>query len=165
MTTDVERREALDLVKLDYERTLAFIDGVVSISSGIRRMAVTVYLALAAVALDRDSWELFCCAIAATGLFWFLDAYHGWLYREGLLRGRKLERLLRLRYSQMLDEDDEDAEADLNEGLEKHRFGHLLTIPPFRFRSLFQARPRRVFIALYGSMLFGATAGALVTAL
>jgi hypothetical protein len=168
MRTDTEadtRAELIDLVRVDYETTRSLIDGVVRTSLALRGVGLTVILALLSFAAGKSSAPVAICALAAVVLFLYLDAYHGWLYAEGLRRAHELERILSLRYKE-LERGDDDPEIgfDLDVALAIHRFGQYSNFPRFELRKLTQARPRRLYGVLYGG-LFGLATATVVYAL
>lgn len=158
MTTVAEqwidsRAEQVDLVKTDYEATRSVIDGVVRTSIALRGIALTLVLALLTFAIDRSSIPIAACALAAAGLFLYLDAYHGWLYAEGLRRAHELEKILALRYKELERGGvDPDISIDLDIALAQHRFGQYSNFPRFRLKQLRRARPVPVFAVLYGGL-------------
>jgi hypothetical protein len=156
MTTDIEidtRGQLIDLIRADYETTCSLIDGVVRTSLALRGVGVTVILALLGFAVENSSAPVAICALAAVGLFLYLDLYHGWLYAEGLLRAHELERILTLRYKELeRGGSDSDVSLDLDVALATHRFGQYSNFPRFRLRLLTRARPKTAYVVLYGSL-------------
>lgn len=164
-TEATARAELIALVRVDYETTRSLIDGVVRTSLALRGVGVTLILALLGFAADHSSLPVALCALAATGLFLYLDAYHGWLYVEGLGRAHELERLLALRYKELERAgDDPDVESDLDVALATHRFGQYSNFPRFRLRLLVRARPQAVYAVLYGSLASLSVAAIVYTA-
>jgi hypothetical protein len=159
--TDLEadtRSELIDLVRVDYEATRSLIDGVVRTSLALRGVGVTLILALLGLATQKSSEAVALCAFVAVGLFLYLDAYHGWLYAEGLRRAHDLEHILALRYKELERGDDTDISLDLDVALASHRFGQYSNLPRFRLRRLTRARPKTMYVVLYGSLFGLATA-------
>jgi hypothetical protein len=152
------RAALVDLVRADYDATRSLIDGVVRTSLALRGVGVTLILALLGLAVQKSSEALALCAWATVGVFLYLDAYHGWLYAEGLGRARGLEHILALRYKELERGDDPDVGADLDIALATHRFGQYSNLPRFRLRHLTRARPKALYAVLYGSLFGLATA-------
>lgn len=166
---DVEvtaRGQLIDLVRIDYEATRSLIDGVVRTSLALRGVGLTLTLALLSFAVEQSSLPTALCALAAVGLFFYLDAYHGWVYAQGLRRAHELEHLLALRYKELERAgDDPDVTLDLDVALAAHRFGQYSNFPRFRLRLLKHARPKTVYAVLYGSLAGLSVAAALYSAL
>jgi hypothetical protein len=150
---EARRAELVALVRTDYDATQSMIDGVVRTSIALRGVGMTLTLALLGYAVAHSSALLGLLGLASTWLFLYLDAFHGWLYDESRRRARSVERVLRLRYQQLeRGDEDPDAELDLDRALATHRFGQYLALPRFRSRSLLQARPRALYLLVYGSL-------------
>jgi hypothetical protein len=163
---EARRAELVALVRADYDATRSLIDGVVRTSIALRGVGVTLTLALLGYAVAHSSFALGLLGVASTWLFLYLDAFHGWLYDEGRRRARSVEHVLRLRYQQLeRGNDDPDAGRDLDRALAAHRFGQYLALPRFRWRFLRQARPRSVYLLVYGSLTGLAVAAAVYGAL
>lgn len=158
---EIETRERLvDLVKLDYEATCSLIDGLVRTSLGLRAAALTLIVALLGFAVERLSWAVALCALGATALFFYLDAFHGWLYAQARQRAREMEHLLSLRYKELERRDDPDVTFDLDVALATHRFGQYSSFRSFKFRSLSKASPRKIYAVLYGALAVSSAAAA-----
>jgi hypothetical protein len=150
---EMRRAELVALVRADYDATRSMIDGVVRTSIALRGVGMTLTLALLGYAVAHSSCVLGLVGLASTWLFLYLDSFHGWLYDEARRRARSVERVLRLRYQQLeRGDEDPDAGRDLDRALAAHRFGQYLALPRFRWRSLGQARPRVVYLLVYGSL-------------
>lgn len=164
---ETRRAELVALVHADYDATRSMIDGVVRTSIALRGLCVTLTLALLGYAVAHSSFALGgLLALASTWLFLYLDAFHGWLYDEARRRARSVEHVLRLRYKQLeRGDEDPDARRDLDRALAAHRFGQYLTLPRFRWRLLLRARPRAVYVLVYGSLTVLAIAAAAYGAL
>jgi hypothetical protein len=160
------RAELVALVRADYDATRSLIDGVVRTSLALRGLGMTLTLALLGYAVAHTSIALGLLGLASTWLFLYLDAYHGWLYDEARRRARAVERILRLRYKQLeRGDEDPDVGRDLDHALAAHQFGQYLALPRFHWRLLRQARPRPVYVLLYGSLTALAIAAAVYAAL
>lgn len=147
------RAQLIDLVQADYETTRSLIDGVVRTSLALRGVGVTLILALLGFAVENSSAPGAICGLAAVAFFLYLDAYHGWLYSEGLVRAHELERILALRYKELeRGGDDPDVTLDLDVALATHRFGQYSNFPRFRLQRLTRARPKAVYAVLYGGL-------------
>jgi hypothetical protein len=153
MNAESRRSELIALVREDYATTRLLIDGVVRTSLALRGVGLTLTLALLGYAVAHSSVIVAALALPSVWLFLYLDAYHGWLYDEGRRRARDVEHLLRLRYRQLeRGDEDPDAEHDLDRALGRHELGQYLALPRFRYRYLLRARPRAVYVAIYGSL-------------
>jgi hypothetical protein len=164
MTDKPPDRQAqlIALIERDYDATRSLIDSVISTSVQLRVIAMTLTVALLGFAVERSSFPVALCAIASTLLFAYLDAYHGWIYAQALARARKHERILRRRYRQLeRGADEPDSTHDLDLALAKHQFGQYLALERFRLRSLGRARPRSIYLGLYGGLLALAVAAAI----
>lgn len=158
MVTD-SQRELLRLVELEYQQAGEFIRSVVATTATIRGWAVTTWLALLGFAIERESAELSLLAIPLAGLFWFLDSYHSWLYRDALRYARSLERISSSYYDFLSRGDvDDDLEADLAEELGAHRFGLYSNFRRFAWTHLRAARPRIILLWFYTALVVGAIA-------
>lgn len=153
MNDETRRSELIALIVKDYAATRSLIDGVVRTSIALRGVGMTLTLALLGYAVAHPSIIVAVLALLTTWLFLYLDAYHGWLYDEGRRRARDVEHVLRLRYRQVeRGDDDPDAEDDLDRALGKHKLGQYLALPRFRYTYLLRARPRMVYVMVYGSL-------------
>lgn len=147
------RAELIALVMTDYETTRSLIDGVVRTSLALRGVGLTLILALLTFAVQESSLPIALCAVAAVGLFLYLDAYHGWLYAEGLRRAHELEHVLALRYKELERGGvDPDITLDLDVALAMHRFGQYSNFTRFRLPLLKRARPVAIYAVLYGTL-------------
>lgn len=153
MNDETRRVDLIVLVQEDYTATRSLIDGVVRTSIALRGIGMTLTLALLGYAVAHSSVIVAALGFPTTWLFLYLDAYHGWLYDEGRRRARDIERLLRLRYRQIERGDEEaDGERDLDRALAQYEPGQYLALPRFRYRFLLRARPRVVYLGVYGSL-------------
>lgn len=136
-----EEIEALvALVKLDYEHTLGFIDGVVRVSTSIRTIATAGWLALIAAAVQTGHGWLAVLASVGVGVLGLQDAYHGWLYAEARKRAVELERLLEGYYKYLQRTTQAGAAADLLKRLHNHRFGQRSRVPSLSRRGVVDPR-------------------------
>jgi len=163
MADDEQRTaELVRLVERDYDQTTEFIRSVVGTTTTIRGWAITVWLAVIGVAIERGSWELSLFAVTALLPFAFLDAYHSWLYSQALRHARALEDLSAAYYRAVeRGEDDEDILLDFEASLAAHTFGMYSHFRRFEIPELRAARPRAVFFAFYPGL---ATVGLTVVA-
>jgi hypothetical protein len=144
----------LDLLKLDYEQTSEFIQGVLSVSNSLRGWAITLSLGLVGFGFDRHSVGLCVIAVAVSVTFAALDGYHGWLYSEAVHHLNGLERIWRLYYTSLGPTGgDPLAARQLKVAFGSHVFGFLSRIPPFSLGRLRAARPAVVFLLLYPSLI------------
>lgn len=163
---EARHAELIGLVHADYDATRSLIDGVVRTSIALRGVGMTLTLALLGYAVAHSSFALGLLGLASTWLFLYLDAFHGWLYDEARRRARSIERVLRLRYQQLeRGAEAPDAGRDLDRALAHHQFGQYLALPRFRLRYLRRARPRAVYLLVYGSLTGLAIAAAAYGAL
>src|SRR5690349_6560628 len=107
--TDI-RSEQVRLVELDYERTTKLTEGILASGINLRGWAVTLTLALIALAFERSLWPISALSIVLIFLLGIADAYYGWLYSEVLSHGLNAERLLH-RYYAALSRGDDDPDA------------------------------------------------------
>lgn len=153
MNDETRRTGLIDLVREDYAATRSLIDGVVRTSIALRGVGVSLTIALLGYAVAHSSVIVAALGLPTTWLFLYLDSYHGWIYDEARRRARDIERVLRLRYRQVeRGDEDPDAERDLDRALGQHKLGQYLALPRFRPRYLLRARPRVVYLAVYGSL-------------
>lgn len=149
MVNDNER-ERVRLVEVDYANTSDFIKSVVTISSTIRGVAVTIWLALLGFSVQQGLWELAVLAAIVAAVFWLLDGFHGWLYAEALTHARAAEKVTSLYFNALSrGEDNKRALTDFRAELRSHRFGLYNNIRAFRPRDLLMARPRVFYVVLY----------------
>lgn len=149
MVNDNER-ERVRLLEVDYANTSDFIKSVVTISSTIRGVAVTIWLALLGFSVQQGLWELAALAAIVAAVFWLLDGYHGWLYAEALAHARAAEKVTSLYFNALSrGEDNKRALTDFRAELRFHRFGLYKNIRAFRPRDLLMARPRVFYVVLY----------------
>ena len=143
-------KELVRLVELDYERTAEFINGVTTTMATIRGWAITIWLAILGIGLERSLWQVTLLAAASAGVFLLLDGYHAWLYGEALAHAAKLERLSG-KYFDSLGRGavDDDVELDFQVALESHRFGMYRNFRRFRFKDLRFVKPYVFFRAFY----------------
>src|SRR5256885_784892 len=80
-----------DVVKLDYERTAAVVDGVSRTRTTMRGAAITAYAAFLSLAVQQKSWALAAGAAVVATLFGCYDVYLGWLSHSALRRANRLE--------------------------------------------------------------------------
>lgn len=115
--------ELVELVKFDYQHSMAFIDGVVRVSIGLRTIAMAGCLALLAAAMQVDQPFLAFFAFLAAAALGAQDAYHGWLYAEARDHVRKMEDLIGSYYRLVQGKASTAREAELLKQLRKHRIG------------------------------------------
>lgn len=143
-------KELVRLVELDYERTAGFINGITTTMATIRGWAITIWLAVLGIGLERGLWQVALLAAASAGVFLLLDGYHAWLYGEALAHAAKLERLSG-KYFDSLGRGaaDEDVELDFEVALQAHRFGMYRNFRRFRLRDLLFVKPYIFFRGFY----------------
>jgi hypothetical protein len=157
-----EARQLAELVKFDYERTMAFIQGVVGVSANVRSIGIGGWFLLVAAAINNQRWELAAIALAAILVFGVIDAYHGWLYAHALDRATDMENALG-EYARWLTRTaDADLGATALAGLRGHEFGQLRNLPRFRIAMLGNARPTLVYRRLYPALVVLAAGAAVV---
>ena len=137
--------DQLGVIRLDYEQSLRFIDGVVRISSTIRQTTMTAGVALIGLSIQNKSPALALAAVALGLLMGLYDAYHGWLYSRALERVTAMEGILRAEKSAYARIDDEAVVTRLEELVDDFRVGPLTNLPRFGPTSLLEARPRLMY--------------------
>ncbi len=148
------KRELVRLLEIDYKNTNEFIKGVVATSVTIRGWSITLVLALLGVAFDRHLWQVAALTAVFAMMFALMDAYHSWLYSQGLNHAGFIERILGLYYVSMSrGRDDPEAVEEFETELEVYRFGLTSNLVRFRWLSLGQARPRLMLGILYSVLL------------
>jgi len=146
-----DRSKLIALIEVDYDATRSLIDGVVRTSLALRGVGLSLSLAILTFAAQQSSVPIAACGLVAVVLFLYLDAYHGWLYAEGLKRAHELEHVLALYYKALeRGGDDPDVELDVDVALASHRFGQYSNISRFKLDMLRKARPKAVYVVLYG---------------
>ncbi len=159
MIPDLEKKELIRLLEVDYKNTNEFIKGVVATSATIRGWSITLVLALLGLAFDRHLWQVAALTAAFVMMLALIDAYHSWLYSQGLNHARFIERILSLYYVSMSrGRDDPEAVEEFETELEVYRFGLTSNLVRFRWSSLGQARPRLVLGILYSVLLLASLA-------
>ena len=78
------RSQLLALIRLDYEGSLQFVDGVTRISSTIRQTAATAGVTLIGLTIQDKRSALGTAAAVLALLLGLMDAYHGSLYNQTL---------------------------------------------------------------------------------
>jgi hypothetical protein len=149
-----DKEKLAKLVELEYERVAKFIDGVIATEATIRGWAVTIWLAVVGLAFSQSLWELGVVAAGVGATFFFIDAYHAWLYGEAIVLANELERLTASYYDSFGRlAGDNDAETDLRVALETHRFGLYRNLKRFRLRDVLFARPAVFFRFFYPALI------------
>jgi hypothetical protein len=142
------------LVELDYERTSKLTEGVLASGINFRGWAVTLTLALIALAFERNLWPISALSIVLILLLGIADAYYGWLYAEVLSHGLNAERLLHLYYAALSrGGDDPEAFDECEDALAAYKFGSFSEIKRFAVRDLSRFRPKLVFTISYATLL------------
>ena len=137
-----ELRLQFEVIKLDYERTMGFIDGVVRTSVALRTGCATIFLAFLGTGVQQGSWA-FCGAAAVVSLvFLVADSYYGNLYQQTLHRANDLERLFQARLRVLDRSYDPYPQQRLQASLEQYDFGVLTNIPVVRPSALIGTRSR-----------------------
>ena len=127
-------QQQFEVVKLDYERTVALIDRVVRSRMAVRALVAAGYLALLGLSIEQDSPVLAVSTAAGTLLAAFNDAYLGWIYRETLRRANGLERLFQHRMRALDRAYDPYPAQRMRVELERYEFGVYATFPRFHIR-------------------------------
>jgi hypothetical protein len=118
-----------EIVKLDYERTLALLDGLSNRSMALRAAGVAGYLTLLSLGINQGSAAICLAAAALLSTFAYLDAYNRTLYDFGVTRANDLERLFQHRFRTLDRPYDEYPSNRLRVLLESYRFGVLGNLP------------------------------------
>jgi hypothetical protein len=149
MVSDHER-ERIRLVEADYASTTDFIKSVVTTAAAMRGLAVTIWLGLVGFAIQQRVWELALLAVIVAAVFWILDGYHGWLYRQALVHAQAAEAVTASYYRALSrGEDAEYVVLDFKGALRSYSFGLYRSIRAFRPRDLLEARPTLFYRVLY----------------
>ncbi len=90
---DADRKEMLQLVEAEYDRTTKFIEGTVGTTTSIRGWAITVWAALLGAAFSTKLPVLAYLGFLAVVAFALVDTYYSSLYVQTLTRARELERI------------------------------------------------------------------------
>jgi hypothetical protein len=153
--------QQFDVVKLDYERTVALIDSVVRTRMALRALVAAAYLTLLGLAIEQRSPVLAVSAAVGTLLAGLNDAYLGWIYREALRRANGLERLFQHRMRALDRAYDPYPAQRMRMELERYEFGVYATFPRFRV-ALLKASIAWSTVASYLALLVVAIVTALL---
>jgi hypothetical protein len=150
-----------DLVRVDYERTLGFLDSVVRTRTTLRAAAVTAYAALFGLGIQETSWAV-CGSAALVALgFFLLDAYDGYQYMNALRRANDLERLFQARLRALDRLYDPYPARRLRTAVERYQFGVLTQLPRTTIPAFLKAATRGVIMS-YGFAVLAAIVAAFV---
>lgn len=152
---DLEQKEMLRVVELDYEKTIKLVEGIVATSFTIRGWGVALSSALSGWTFQTQFWQIAVLAVVVTLLIAFMDGYHSWLYAKTLQHAQALERVLGLYYAALArGEDDPAARREFEVAILAHQFGRFAEIQKkFGLRAFREARPRIILVVLYGTLL------------
>lgn len=157
-------RDLMLLLLVDYEATRLRVADFAKAAATVRAAAIAVVLALAGAALDRHSAGLGGCAIAATLLFYYLDAYHGWLYTRERERARQLEVIIDRRYKSLARGAESKRDLiQLERSLGAHRFGPHTASEKVTPKKVVQARPVILYAGVYGTLMLIAVVTTIAT--
>jgi hypothetical protein len=158
MNSDTQK-ELVRVVELDYEQTTKEIESIISSSFTIRGWGITLSSALIGLTFQAKQWRIAVLAAVVTLLIAFVDGYHSWLYAKVLQHANNIEIVMRYYYAFLARGDvDDQARIDFLGKLLAHRFGKFTEIRKgFTLSNLREARPRRVIVTLYGTLLVCAT--------
>jgi hypothetical protein len=147
-------KELVRITELDYDRTTKFIEGVVGTSATIRGILLTAWVAVITLAFDTGNWTIAAASFAIVVVLGTLDAYHSWLYNQGLGHAVKLEDLGRA-YHRALSRggDDPHADVDFEVKLQDDPYGLYHSLGKFKWKDLREIRPRIFFQILYPALL------------
>jgi hypothetical protein len=147
-------KELVRIVELDYDRTAKFIAGVIGTSTTIRGILLTAWVAVITLAFDTGDWTIAAASFAIVVVLGVLDAYHSWLYNQGLGHAVELEDLSRA-YHRALSRggDDPDADVDFAVKLQDDPYGLYHSLRKFQWKDLGEVRPRIFFQVLYPALL------------
>jgi hypothetical protein len=148
-----------EVLKLDYERTLALLDGIVRVSTTLRTTAVTAFAALVGVGVHEKSWALMIAASLLEVFFWISDSYQQVVYRGALRRANALERLFQHRLRTLDRPYDPYPRQRLRKEMAKYRFGALGNLREVRLGDALRRRPDG-FAMLLLLLAIGALIGA-----
>lgn len=154
---DLDHKELLRLLELDYEKTTKSIEGVIGTTFTIRGWGITLVSALIGFTFQTRRWEISVLAAAITFLIAAMDGYHSWIYAKLLQQAHNVERVLKLYYAALArGEDDPQATRDYNVAILAHRFGRFAEVQRFGFHAFREIRPRVIFFGLYGTLFAAA---------
>jgi hypothetical protein len=148
-----------DVLKVDYERTLGLLDGIVRVSTTLRATGLTAFAAFVGLGVEQKSWALMAAASVLAALFAVYDSYQQAVYRGALRRANALERLFQHRLRALDRPYDPYPRHRLRREVEKYRFGALGNLPKTRLRDAILRRPHG-FVLLFLLLATGAGAGA-----
>ena len=152
-----------EVLKLDYERTIGLLDGIVRVSTTLRATGVTAFAAFISLGVEQKSWALMAAASLLAIFFGIYDSYQHVVYHGALRRANALERLFQHRLRALDRPYDPYPRQRLRKEVEKYRFGALGNLPRTRVRDAIARRPEG-FVLLFVILAIGAGAGAPIVA-
>lgn len=156
--------ERIRLIELDLSITNEFVRGVIGTGTAVRGVAVTVWLALLGVALQQHQAAIAALAFAVSVIFWIVDGYYGWLYKEATIHARVCETILAEYYNAISRAVDDPTVADRFQA--RLRSEHFGLFRGFRAgygpKQWWQARPALLYRVVYMGLLAVSAAVALL---
>jgi hypothetical protein len=135
---------------------LHVVDGFVRVSTNVRTLATTVWVALIAASIQTHDSSLAIVAACALPIFALLDGYHGWLYTQASERAYKMEGLLR-DYYKLIQRNEEEIEVNkMLSHLREHKYGQLRNFKTRSATFYFRAKPYAVYWFFYPALIIGA---------
>jgi hypothetical protein len=150
--------ELLTLIRLDYEQSLQFIDGVTRISSTIRQTAATAGVALIGLTIQDKSPALGVAGAVLGIVLGLMDAYHGSLYSQTRDAAIAAERVFRQAKQHFERPYDDAVRRRLDEMVEDYDTGVVVRLSPPSLSGLTRARPRVMYLTYVGVILGGLAA-------
>jgi len=151
--------EQLRVLELDYEKTTKLIEGIVGSSFYHSRMGNYSHLCSAGFTFQARRWEIAALCRYCHHSLAFIDAYHSWLYAGVLRHAQRVEGVLSAYYAYLSRGDDDPAARRAYEvAIQSHQFEDSQKRKRFRLRALWYARPRKIIITLYLTLLLCAIA-------
>jgi len=125
-----------DVLKLDYERTLALLDGISRSRTTIRAAALTAFVTFLGLSVQQRTWPFAAAGALLALAFAAFDSHQGWLYHAALRRGNRIERLFQQRLRALSRPYDDYPIERLEAEFERYEFGALSQLPRFRWAAL-----------------------------
>jgi hypothetical protein len=152
-----------DVLKLDYERTVGLLDGIVRVNTTLRATGVTAFAAFVSLGVQQQSWALMVSASLLAVLFGLYDSYLQAGYYGALRRANALERLFQHRLRALDRPYDPYPRERLRQEVESYRFGALGNLPKTPWREAIPRRPAG-FVLFFLLLAIGAAVGAPIVA-
>jgi hypothetical protein len=150
---EVRREKRLDLVRVDYDKTLSWIEALARSSQTLRGVALTIDAAVLTFAVQQSNVAIAVVGLILIPTFLLTDCYYQWHYLKGLGRAHEIEGILALRFKE-LERGDDDARTrrKLDTALAQHRVGQYTNVPRFQFSYLGKVLPKGVALAFWTTL-------------